>query len=253
MCPRLPRAMGRDVAGLRIDKKPNAVKVDPNGAASNDTVHVSPKIASTSDQTKGQANSDFVALFFSRAMEKDVPGLRIDKKPNAIKVDPNGAVSNDTVHVSPKIATTSDQTKGYEAENHTLEDSLPKGLGQEKKDSPSPSVITSGDAWLPEGKPSKKLDPPLSTVDNNKLSSPVKGNVQAKDASWISTPVIDKQVSTETPTVVVETVDAGGHCSTKANESHSHTTAEKSQVSSQLQVLSQEALILAWPSVTAEN
>ncbi|KAL7239199.1 hypothetical protein ACSBR2_005151 [Camellia fascicularis] len=158
-------------------------------------------------------------------MGRDVTGIRIDKKPNLVKVNSNG-VSHDPVHVSPKTSEVSDEAKDYEAEDHTAHDSLVEE-SHEKQDVLGVKS-TNRDAGLPEG---KTLKPEAQKSSDKKLNSPVKGHVETKDTvSQPSTPAAtEKQVSTETDHVGAETVDAGRNCSPNTNDFHSPGSSRKSQ------------------------
>ncbi|KAF5946116.1 hypothetical protein HYC85_016344 [Camellia sinensis] len=163
--------------------------------------------------------------FEARAMGRDVTGIRIDKKPNLVKVNSNG-VSHDPVHVSPKPSEVSDEAKDYEAEDHTAHDSLVEE-SHEKQDVLGVKS-TNRDAGLPEG---KTLKPEAQKSSDKKLNSPVKGHVETKDTvSQPSTPAAtEKPVSTETDHVGPETVDAGRNCSPNTNDFHSPGSSRKSQ------------------------
>ncbi|GMP60909.1 hypothetical protein CsSME_00023589 [Camellia sinensis var. sinensis] len=158
-------------------------------------------------------------------MGRDVTGIRIDKKPNLVKVNSNG-VSHDPVHVSPKTSEVSDEAKDYEAEDHTAHDSLVEE-SHEKQDVLGVKS-TNRDAGLPEG---KTLKPEAQKSSDKKLNSPVQGHVETKDTvSQPSTPAAtEKPVSTETDHVGPETVDAGRNCSPNTNDFHSPGSSRKSQ------------------------
>nr|ACH87178.1 unknown protein [Camellia sinensis] len=158
-------------------------------------------------------------------MGRDVTGIRIDKKPNLVKVNSNG-VSHDPVHVSPKTSEVSDEAKDYEAEDHTAHDSLVEE-SHEKQDVLGVKS-TNRDAGLPEG---KTLKPEAQKSSDKKLNSPVKGHVETKDTvSQPSTPAAtEKPVSTETDHVGPETIDAGRNCSPNTNDFHSPGSSRKSQ------------------------
>ncbi|CAL5339786.1 unnamed protein product [Camellia sinensis] len=159
-------------------------------------------------------------------MGRDVTGIRIDKKPNLVKVNSNG-VSHDPVHVSPKTSEVSDEAKDYEAEDHTAHDSLVEE-SHEKQDVLGVKS-TNRDAGLPEG---KTLKPEAQKSSDKKLNSPVQGHVETKDTvSQPSTPAAtEKPVSTETDHVGPETVDAGRNCSPNTNDFHSPGSSRKSQL-----------------------
>ncbi|GMP60910.1 hypothetical protein CsSME_00023589 [Camellia sinensis var. sinensis] len=180
-----------------------------------------------------------IGLFgLGMAMGRDVTGIRIDKKPNLVKVNSNG-VSHDPVHVSPKTSEVSDEAKDYEAEDHTAHDSLVEE-SHEKQDVLGVKS-TNRDAGLPEG---KTLKPEAQKSSDKKLNSPVQGHVETKDTvSQPSTPAAtEKPVSTETDHVGPETVDAGRNCSPNTNDFHSPGSSRKSQAS-QLILLCKDAII----------
>ncbi|KAG5539334.1 hypothetical protein RHGRI_019783 [Rhododendron griersonianum] len=138
-------------------------------------------------------------------MGRDVAGLRIGKLPNAVKLNSDG-VSLDKVHVSPKISGLSAKSKDYEADVHTVEDSLTEEC-HEKLDVPHvQSESMNHNAGLLKG---ETLKPVVQKSSEKKLSSPVKGNVQSKDNPQLPTLATNKQVLTETLTVGAEAIEAG--------------------------------------------
>jgi len=123
------------------------------------------------------------------AMGRDVAGLRIGKQPSAVKSNSDG-VSHDKVHVSPKISGLSIESKDYEADVHTVEDSLTEEC-HEKLDVPRvQSESMNHDAGLPEG---DTLNPEVQKSGENKLSSPVRGNIQSKDNPQLPSVATNKQ------------------------------------------------------------
>ncbi|KAA8537045.1 hypothetical protein F0562_029523 [Nyssa sinensis] len=169
-------------------------------------------------------------------MGRDVAGLRIDKKPNSVKVNSNG-LSHDTVHVSPKISGESIGSKNGGVEDHTAEDSLVEEC-REKQD-----VLgiksTNCDAGLPDG---KILKPESQKSSDKKSSSPVKpasefasaGNMQINyTVSQPSALTTEKQVSTANP-VGAEASETPGNSSSSTNDLHTPKTAKKSQLNSPL-------------------
>ncbi|KAG5539333.1 hypothetical protein RHGRI_019783 [Rhododendron griersonianum] len=168
---------------------------------------------------------DAFAILLFRAMGRDVAGLRIGKLPNAVKLNSDG-VSLDKVHVSPKISGLSAKSKDYEADVHTVEDSLTEEC-HEKLDVPHvQSESMNHNAGLLKG---ETLKPVVQKSSEKKLSSPVKGNVQSKDNPQLPTLATNKQVLTETLTVGAEAIEAGGNCSNNTNHSLSPNAKKKLQ------------------------
>ncbi|XP_058223047.1 protein WVD2-like 2 isoform X1 [Rhododendron vialii] len=158
-------------------------------------------------------------------MGRDVAGLRIGKLPNSVKLNSDGE-SLDKVHVSPKISGLTAESKDYEADVHTVEDSLTEEC-HEKLDVPRvKSESMNHNAGLLEG---ETLKPEVQKSSEKKLSSPVKGNVQSKDNPQLPTLATNKQVLTETHTVGAEAIDAGGNCSNNTNPSLSPNAKKKLQ------------------------
>ncbi|XP_057502211.1 protein WVD2-like 1 [Actinidia eriantha] len=155
-------------------------------------------------------------------MGRDVTGIRIDKKPIAVKEN-----SHDVS--PPKISAVRSEANDNEAEDHIAQDSLAKEC--EKQD-----VLgiksTNCDASSAE---ERTLKHEAQKSSDNKLSSPVKGNVRAVD-TVLHPPTLEtgKQVATETHPIAAETDDTGTNCSTKSNGFHSPNTAKKSQPNSQV-------------------
>ncbi|GFY94766.1 TPX2 (targeting protein for Xklp2) protein family [Actinidia rufa] len=155
-------------------------------------------------------------------MGRDVTGIRIDKKPVAVKEN-----SHDVS--PPKISSVRSEANDNEAEDHIAQDSLAKEC--EKQD-----VLgiksTNCDAGLAE---ERTLKHEAQKSSDNKLSSPIKGNVRAVD-TVLHPPTLEtgKQVATETFPIAAETDDTGTNCSTKSNGFHSPNTAKKSQPNSQV-------------------
>ncbi|XP_058223050.1 protein WVD2-like 1 isoform X4 [Rhododendron vialii] len=122
-------------------------------------------------------------------MGRDVAGLRIGKLPNSVKLNSDGE-SLDKVHVSPKISGLTAESKDYEADVHTVEDSLTEEC-HEKLDVPRvKSESMNHNAGLLEG---ETLKPEVQKSSEKKLSSPVKGNVQSKDNPQLPTLATNKQ------------------------------------------------------------
>ncbi|XP_057495358.1 protein WVD2-like 1 [Actinidia eriantha] len=154
-------------------------------------------------------------------MGRDVTGIRIDKKPIAVKDN-----SNDVS--PPKISVVRSEANYNDAEDHDIaQDSLAEEC--EKQDVLGVKSTNRGAVLAEE----KTLKPEAQKSSDNKLSSPVKGNVQTVDSVLRSSTLeTGKQVATETHPIVAETDDAGTNCSTKSNGFHSPNMAKKSQPNS---------------------
>lgn len=167
-------------------------------------------------------------------MGRNVTGLRIDKKPSVVTVKSNG-ISHDTVHISPTVSGESVETKDYEAEDHTAQDSLVEEC-HEREDVLG-NKITNCET---EG---KTLKTDTLNSSDKKLSSPLKlasgsaaaGNSRRNSSISMSPGVTpEKHASNIGHPIGAETGDAVSNCSSITKNLHSPMTAKKSQPNSPL-------------------
>uniref|UniRef100_A0A5B7B7K8 TPX2 C-terminal domain-containing protein n=1 Tax=Davidia involucrata TaxID=16924 RepID=A0A5B7B7K8_DAVIN len=129
--------MGRDVAGLRIDKNPNLVKVNSNGL-SHDKVHVSPKISGESIEAKNCGADDHTAensLVEECHEKQDVLGVKSTNcdagLPEAKILKPEAQKSSDRKLSSPVKPASVSAAAGNMQTNYTV--SQPSALTTERQ------------------------------------------------------------------------------------------------------------------------
>ncbi|XP_073155289.1 uncharacterized protein [Henckelia pumila] len=180
-------------------------------------------------------------------MGRDVAGLRVGSKPNAINVKPNG-----TIHVSPKALPESVETKDSEPEGHAAKDDLPEKvvkaetqkLSNEKSSSPikpaSGSVVNetnhtnSFEPMTPgvEGETSDsgaKCSPKCETSDSGAKCSP---KCETSDSGAKCSPKCETSDSGAKCSPKCETSDSVAKCSPKSSDLVSPGTGTNSQLNS---------------------
>ncbi|CAI9765098.1 unnamed protein product [Fraxinus pennsylvanica] len=161
-------------------------------------------------------------------MGRDVTGLRIDKKSDAVNAKSNGTFHG-AVHVAPKVVPERDETKGYEAVDHTAK-GTPADESNEKQDVLGlKSINHEPGKKILKAETQKSSDKNLSYLVKPASGSSVNGTVNMNSLEPL-TPGLESGKRTSFPNHAngIETVDSGLQYLSKTSDLHSPTTAKKS-------------------------
>ncbi|KAL2478097.1 TPX2 (targeting protein for Xklp2) protein family [Forsythia ovata] len=165
-------------------------------------------------------------------MGRDVAGLRIDKKSNAVNENSNGTFHG-VVHVAPKVVPERDETEDYEAEDHT-EKGTPADESNEKQDVLGvKSINHEPEEKILKSEAHKSSDKNLSTPVKPASGSAVNGAVNMNSLESL-TPVLESGKRTSFPNHAngVETLDSGLKYLSKTSDLHSPKTVKNSLTNS---------------------
>ncbi|CAA2984904.1 Hypothetical predicted protein [Olea europaea subsp. europaea] len=161
-------------------------------------------------------------------MGRDVAGLHIDKKPGAVNAKSNGTFHG-VVHVAPKVVPERDETKGYEAVDHTAKGTLADECNEKQDVLGLKSINHDPREKILKAEAQKSDDKNLGNPVKPASGSSVNGTVNMNSLEPL-TPGLEsgKQTSFLNHANGIETVDSGLAYLSKTSDLHSPTTAKNS-------------------------